>query len=242
MTPASPTVRFVAIVTMVLALLILGSLSLGSAAGGVTNAPRLDRPAPSAAPPGAATAVPGATASSSLHPWSCHGLRMLATPSCGGPARELSPKNGVTSTAGWSQINATPPPQAAYDFEMAYDASDGYVVLFGSSATGGGSQGASDLWTFANYNWTPLHPAVMPENCPGSMLAYDSHDGYVVYLGSASTGCTSSNQTWTYHAGIWTQVPVTSGPAARFFGGLVDDPSDGYLLLFGGESSSCTAA
>ena len=224
---------------LILSVVVLGSVPLGLSSATLTT-PQLGLRAAPHGPSLAPSAIAPPSVSEPQR-WSCHGIRMLGTAACGGPLGELGPAGSLNTAAGWTQVNASPPPQALYDFEMTYDASDGYVLLLGTTTAGGGSQGTTDLWTYSNDTWAPLHPAVMPQNCPGSMLAYDSHDDYVVYLGSASYACTSANQTWTYHAGVWTQLTFATGPSARYFAGLVDDPADGYLLLFGGESSSCSA-
>lgn len=135
---------------------------------------------------------------------------------------------------------------AAYDFEMTFDAADGYVLLLGAVAgtPGTGAVGATQTWSFHAGNWTRLHPASHPSNCPGSALSYDDVDHYVVYLagpnwpGSGGIRCSSANQTWTFAGGNWTQLHPTSTPSGRYGAALTNDTKDGYLVLFGGMTPS----
>ncbi|HEY6238403.1 MAG TPA: kelch repeat-containing protein, partial [Thermoplasmata archaeon] len=134
-----------------------------------------------------------------------------------------------------------PPLQAAYDFELAYDAADGYVVLLGAEEGGYGSAGSGDMWKFQGGVWWQLFPDPMPQNCPGSALAYDDRDGYLVYFGGPDQGrpsiaCSSGNQTWTYLAGVWTLLHPSSFPSPRYGAALTNDSADGGLILFGGMS------
>jgi len=246
MTASRRSALQILLVAGVLVVMLAGSLPFGPAALTSALRPSLNVTAPIGATP-VASGV--ASPSTTPHPWSCHGLRLLGTSACGGPADELGPVGAGNRTAGWTEVGAvaSPPPQALYDFEMAYDAADSYVLLIGATTTGGGTEGPTDLWSYANGTWEPLHPAVMPENCPGSMLSYDSHDGYVVFLGGMNFGgesspCSAANQTWSYHGGAWSQLAPALSPPGRFDGALVDDPADGYLLLYGGESGTCTIA
>jgi hypothetical protein len=124
---------------------------------------------------------------------------------------------------------------------MAYDSSDGYVVLLGV-VSGSTPASGTDMWTFHGGVWAALHPTLMPQNCPGSSLTYDDHDGYLLYLAGPSTSwvpCSSGNQTWSYHAGVWTQLFPAMSPSGRYGAAVTNDSADGYVLLFGGLSAAC---
>ena len=174
-----------------------------------------------------------------LVPWTCHGLRALATAACGNAPRP-APWPTLAGRDGAAAVTL-PPAQAAYDFEMAYDSADGYVVLLGvvsgtTPATG------TDMWSFRGGIWQDLLPSPLPENCPGSTLTYDDRDGYLVYLAAPSTPwvpCASGNETWTYHAGLWTHLFPAVSPSGRYGAAVTNDTADGYLLLFGGMSAGC---
>jgi Galactose oxidase, central domain/MBG domain len=213
--------------------IVVGLFAGGVAVVGPSGA--TGAPAAPVGPPVAGSAAPAV--------WSCHGVRLLGTPACAGEAVATGAKPaGPLSTPGWVLANASPPAFSLYDFEMAYDAADGYVVVLGSVASTYGSLGPTRMWSYAGRLWAPLAPAVMPENCPGSTLAYDSTDGYVVYFGGPppySGTCASAGQTWTYVHGAWTQQFPATSPPELYGASLSDDPADGYLVLFGGSNNSC---
>jgi Galactose oxidase, central domain len=216
----------------VLALMLLVSVPIAASVGASPVAP-LHTGRAGIPPFHPAQAVPSAAP----HPWSCHGLKLLGTSACGGPANEFAPTSIANASPGWTQVDASPPPHALYDFEMTYDTADRYVLLFGAIALGAGTQGPTDMWSYANGSWRSISAAVIPQNCPGSSLAYDDADGYVVYF--AAPGCASANQTWAYRAGAWQQLAPTLSPPGRYGASLTNDSADGYLVLFGGQSSQC---
>ncbi|HKV90652.1 MAG TPA: hypothetical protein VJQ43_05595, partial [Thermoplasmata archaeon] len=79
----------------------------------------------------------------------------------------------------WSRVavNASPPARSMAG--LAYDASDGYVVLFG----GQGSSGTfNDTWEYTNGGWSLLTPLLAPPWTPGAEMTYDGADNYVVVL------------------------------------------------------------
>ncbi len=136
---------------------------------------------------------------------------------------------------------------ATYDFEMAYDAGDGYVVLLGGIASSSSEPPTTEMWAFQHGTWSELSPFDLPENCPGSVLAYDDRDGYLVLFegeneGWWTPGCTAANQTWAYHAGAWTQLHPAVSPPGRYGAAFTNDTADGYLVLFGGISAACAAS
>lgn len=139
----------------------------------------------------------------------------------------------------------SPPAQVTYDFEMTYDAADGYVVLLGAPAAANGGLGPTEMWKFQAGTWSPLHPNKIPMNCPGSAFAYDDTDGYVLYLGAPNWGyagaikCTTANQTWSYVGGTWTHLHPAATPGGRYGAAIANDTSDGYVLLFGGSTPKC---
>lgn len=188
-----------------------------------------------ASPTTTASSGPGA---SKGVPWSCHGLRELGTSACGARATSVPASSNVT---GWVNVGPNPPTQEIYDSYLAYDASDGYVLLLGATNGWNGYGGpVSDAWAYAHGNWTEVPASPMPAACPGSVMSYDSADRYVLYLGGSSlpygAPCPSSNQTWSYHAGVWSRLNVTASPTGLVYASMSDDPADGYVLLFGGET------
>ncbi len=138
----------------------------------------------------------------------------------------------------WTQESPSAAPSARQSYAMAYDAKDGYVVLFGGAYTSGVF---GDTWIFQGGNWTQLSPARSPSARYGASMVWDAHDGYVVLFGgdtSTSSGA-ALNDTWKFLHGTWTQLHPPVSPPARFWAGAAYDARDSYVVLFGGVG--CTA-
>lgn len=136
----------------------------------------------------------------------------------------------------WSKIvasGARSPPGGVTDYNMVYDAADGYVLLLDDGAS----------WKYVSGTWTELC-GVPTSNCtsiPGPYypsygegqlggMVYDASDGYVVWFGG--------NYTWKYHAVAWTNITSSVGasPSYRFASALVYDNASSSVLLLGGLS------
>ena len=152
--------------------------------------------------------------------------------SCG-PASQVSNDIGPIDFADGSS------PAARYGATMAYDAADGYVVLFS-----GASQ--SDTWTFANGLWTELTLAIHPHERVGASMTYDARDGYLLLFGgiqSTQPGFNNTDyflDTWSFVHGVWTNltpgsISATNTPSGRYDASMTFDALDGYVVLFGGN-------
>ena len=114
-----------------------------------------------------------------------------------------------STAATWVQVDAAgiaPSPRA--DFAMAYDAADGYLLLFGGETSQGG--GLGDTWTFQSGQWTNITGALAqaPSSRIQAVMAYDAADGYVVMFGGVHNISTSQpyNDTWIFRGGSWTNL------------------------------------
>lgn len=129
-------------------------------------------------------------------------------------------------------LASAPPVVVGMAMGLTYDASDGYVLLFG----GGFSTPYNATWKFEAGAWANItsevtgHPPA--RSYPG--MAYDTSAQDVVMFGGWS-GSKALGDTWTYHAGVWRDVTPAISPSARLFPLLADDPTDGGVLLTGGE-------
>jgi len=122
----------------------------------------------------------------------------------------------------WTRLSISYAPSPRDDAGLAYDASGGYLVLFGGDTLGGR---VSDTWTYSGGAWTEL-TGTHPSNQSSNLVA-DPLDGYMLlYVGGA-------NESWKLLNGGW--MPVVS---AREWAGLVYDAADKYVLLFGGATGS----
>jgi galactose oxidase-like protein len=172
----------------------------------------------------------------------CAALRTPVPGLCGTPP-EAARSAPLTGGSGWGLTGPSPPPQQPTAFEITYDAWDQYVLLFGMVPDDNASGGVSDTWAYQGSNWTEIPTSGSPVACTGSSLAYDSEDGYVVFVGGMYVGfsnspCPSAGQTWTYRSGTWTELTPTTSPPTRSYASFADDTGDGYMVLFGGDTMS----
>ncbi|MFI5417565.1 MAG: hypothetical protein ACHQ2Y_01520 [Candidatus Lutacidiplasmatales archaeon] len=128
---------------------------------------------------------------------------------------------------------------------MAYDAADGYIVLFGgvNSST---SSWSNQTWTYVGGVWTQLNPRASPSPRSGGMMAYDANAKEIVLFGGQGQGWDCSpgvwicNDTWTFSAGQWTNVTSTArGMGAEAYGGMAFDPQVHHVVEFGGWYDPC---
>jgi hypothetical protein len=134
---------------------------------------------------------------------------------------------------------------------MAYDARDGYVLMFGGygwsdpAVSTTNRTSLNDTWAYAGGNWTDLTGGIAPSPRSGAAMTYDPVDGRVVLFGGYDREWTGSmhplNDTWEFAAGHWTNVTSTAGAApptpANGWPAPVASPSfawdsrDGYAVL-----------
>jgi Galactose oxidase, central domain len=139
------------------------------------------------------------------------------------------------SNGTWSRVLTAKTPSLLVSPQLAYDATDGYVLMFAAGAR----VGITSTWSYSGGVWTDRtrshEPAVY-----GFGLAADPADGCVVLFGGTNArGSFYSNQTWEYSAGNWTKVHVSSPvtPVWRVYPGLVYDSTLGEVALFGGTTN-----
>lgn len=135
----------------------------------------------------------------------------------------------------FTELHPSTAPPGLAGATMAYDAADGYALLFGGEMTASPYTSA-ETWIFARGTWTQLTPAVSPPARFLAQMAYDSTSGTVVLFGGYAGGASFSD-TWTFHAGNWTRVTGAS-PTGRIEGAMANDPGGSGVLLFGGLDSS----
>ncbi|MGB6500351.1 MAG: kelch repeat-containing protein [Thermoplasmata archaeon] len=174
----------------------------------------------------------------------------------GGRSGNLPPGEGYPDTfyndtwtyrAGvWTNITATAgrAPPAAYRLgQMAYDASDGYILLTGGVNQNEGTCGLNQgtVWTFSGGRWSESAPTSPSPPTGRGSLWFDNETNTTYYYESEENlsvfACTNyNNEVWSYTAGAWTEV--TSGglgaPLPRVDVSVVDDLADDQQLLFGG--------
>jgi hypothetical protein len=221
--------------------------TLASATAPVRGAAR-----PASASPSAAPALPAERVlplpAGNLPPGgaglACPRVSSVAAASCTNFGSAAAVATPPAPSPAWHRLNTTVAPSPRVGADLVYDASDGYVLLFGGSNASsftplcqvGCAVAYNDTWVFRNGSWLELH---IPSPSPrlGASIAYDAADGYVVLFGGqewcGTAPCSVTSQTWTYHAGVWKQLAIPA-PPARFDAPFSYDPLDRSVVLFGG--------
>ena len=135
----------------------------------------------------------------------------------------------------WIELTpASPEPPARYGAGLAYDAADGYLVLFGGISAGG--KALNDTWIFRNNIWSQIDVAgASPSPRAFFGMTYDSAGGFILLFGGIlQNGLSDSNETWEFNAGLWHLISPPLSPAPRDQLCLAFDPEDGGDILFGG--------
>ncbi|MGA8542781.1 MAG: kelch repeat-containing protein [Thermoplasmata archaeon] len=149
--------------------------------------------------------------------------------------------------------NLTPPsvtssnsPSERTGASMTYDASDGYVVLFGGDAQ---KSFLSDTWKFVDGEWTNISAtAGSPPPCRfDAAMTDDATDGYVLLFGGdgkhpggcgPSIGNLTVSDSWSFTGGRWTELHPATSPPASWSASISYDALDGCVVLFGGISTT----
>lgn len=194
--------------------------------------------------PGAKSAmVVGATGvGSTPSAWQTTAYSPFPSPTGSLPAMRNSSEadslTGASSGASpsWTRVFPSTQPSPRFGAGMAYDAADGYVVLFGGFA-GFYKVGIyehlrcmNDTWTYSRGVWTNLSLSGPPATCDPHMT-FDAADGYVVAYMAQGDGA-FWNETWTFLHGKWTQVN-TFEPGMAQPSGAAYDASSGQVLMLG---------
>jgi hypothetical protein len=153
-------------------------------------------------------------------------------------------QSGVWHNVTPSTITPTNSPSARFGAAIAYDPSDGYLVLFGGSTgpyTGSSSPLLNDTWVFDGGAWTEVCSACAPAaRLDASATEISATGGIVMFggLGIQSGAYKSLNDSWTFTSGGWTALTPAASPPARFGSSGAWDPAAAAVTLFGGCSRS----
>lgn len=141
----------------------------------------------------------------------------------------------------WTQLHPAVSPSPRDFAAMAYDAADGYVVLFGGCGVVYASNAScppalNDTWTYRGGVWTNITPAASPSARYLAGMTYDAADGYVLLFGGLTSSGHALGDTWEFRGGIWSRLSPSASPSARDGFAMSFDGADGYVLLFGGSA------
>ncbi len=180
---------------------------------------------------------------------------MVSTPTAN-VAPTLPQTNANLLPSGWGPLNLTAGPMPRNYASMAFDATDGKVLLFG------GNDGTvlGDTWELSGRVWSAPAVTNAPVARTEASMAYDPADGYTVLFGGLNGAMLGD--TWAFRDGAWTELwapaqgPASGGvacdayvggvntsslapcPSAREGASLAFDPAVGGLVLYGGENAT----
>ena len=131
---------------------------------------------------------------------SAHGQVVLFGGLNGNPENASFADTWLWDGTNWTQGSPQTSPAARNEHAMAYDSSQGEVVLFGGIGGGG-----NDTWLWDGSNWTEANPQTSPVGRSGGTMSYDSaHDQVVLFGGHGAGGLGSQaalGDIWTYGVG-----------------------------------------
>ncbi|MCI4336089.1 MAG: hypothetical protein L3K17_02690 [Thermoplasmata archaeon] len=143
----------------------------------------------------------------------------------------------------WKQLNVSGSPPGRFRASMAYDAVDGYAVLFGGCTSS--SCPDSSTWTYKNLTWTQLSLTTHPSSRVYYGITYSTvYNRVILFGGDTSTAGPTGAQsdTWSFTNGTWTSITanLTRSPVAVSYMMMSFDPLDNITIMFGGEWSNST--
>ncbi|MCI4336128.1 MAG: PKD domain-containing protein [Thermoplasmata archaeon] len=147
----------------------------------------------------------------------------------------------VSGNASWVSLTpvAGPSPLLRSAAALAYDASDGYTVLFGGCNRH--VCPLADTWKYQNGLWTNLTSSLSaaPPARQGAVFVDDTQDGYLVLFGGMGAS-QPLNDTWRFSAGAWAPIAtgLTATPPARSFAQAAYLPGSDSVVVFGGTAST----
>lgn len=146
----------------------------------------------------------------------------------------------------WTQLYPGTAPAARAFASMAYDARDGYLVLFGGQAptTANGcntpAQGCfASTWKMVGKSWVRISANSGPPHMWQPLFVYDAADSYLLLAGVPSYAPWTA-WTWTFYSGAWHQITTRNLPGPSPSGLMPEgaasayDPATKSVVMFGG--------
>ncbi|MCI4317554.1 MAG: hypothetical protein L3J96_03365 [Thermoplasmata archaeon] len=148
-------------------------------------------------------------------------LLLVALPISAAGHGTLPSPRPFTASLGWSQISIVGThPRGLWGASMAYDAADGYILLFGGiNLSSNGHWKVTNLtWSYRGGVWSLLTPPKSPLGRGYATMVYDPARRSVVLFGGAASlqpATSALNDTWSFHHGTWTKLHPRIAPPAR---------------------------
>ncbi|HEV2316253.1 MAG TPA: hypothetical protein VGV89_01590 [Thermoplasmata archaeon] len=194
---------------------------------------------------------PAETNSSTIHTTSVHAPGTHTAPAVAHPDAGPPPSavfNRVCT--GTATNNCLSGPTQRKGVAMAWDPTDGYLLVFGGGTTGSAGL-KNDSFKWQKGAWFPLNTPNTLSFRSNASLVWDAADGYAVMFGGFTAGAGEfSLQTFKFVGGTWSLVIPTVRPQASVAACMVYVPqvgsggsaTGGYVLLFGGAGKTNASA
>jgi hypothetical protein len=139
----------------------------------------------------------------------------------------------LTGTAG------TPGPRLGAG--MAWDAKDGYLLMFGGARYGSsGNITYNDTWAWSGDGWRHLNPPSSPPGRTFPAMAFDQGSQRVLLFGGGSTNSDPVRyDTWAWDGTTWTELHPTTTPT-HGSASMVFDPDLPGIVLVADEALKTT--
>ena len=163
---------------------------------------------------------------------------------------------GVTPT--WAEAFPEVQPMPSVGSVMAFDAADGYMVMYGGYENSFYPNHSSDqTWSYDSGTWRPIPTSTSPPGGMGWSFAMDPATGCDFLFGVGGNNSfpfgtegiisngiysNSSFQTWKYCHEAWTNVTTAPSPSPRYAMTVASDPECRCIVAFGGFGSSTPGA
>ena len=161
----------------------------------------------------------------------------------GGVSVTLELNDTWTYAAGkWTNITRSvgKAPPGRESMGLAYDSSDGYLLLFGGLSQSGTP--LNDTWALESEKWVELSPENSPPARSAPAMVFDAATGSVVLyggIGQVNGAQPYYDDTWSYRAGVWSNATQAVAPTGRAWtmATYYGNGSTGYVLEFGGQAN-----
>jgi len=141
-----------------------------------------------------------------------------------------------TGTDEWKRIGSRSSPPSRCGHGMAFDSTNGVVVLFGGWTSG--DRTLNDTWSFdyRTSSWTEKKPAASPSAREDSQMTWDGGRGRVVMYGGTVSGYRYCNETWEYNVtqNTWKELRPPVRPPEVAYTEMEYDSARSVIILIGG--------
>ncbi len=140
--------------------------------------------------------------------------------------------------AGWVPLTSSSiaPPQL-FAPAMAYDASDGYIVLFGGLQSS--IEDSDQTWELYSGEWWQVNPSTSPPARSYSSLVYvPSLSGVLMFGGYSYETGESLGDSWSFSDGAWTHLAPSASPGGRDSAQLALDGTGTTAIIVAGSNST----